>query len=232
MTRKHWFGWAAVAVFTALCAVLFWPKPERARQKREPAPAAAAEEQPASDDAAQAPPAPPHGEPALARALPEAPSATALASASPTEAEDSVPEHTDVERAQLARLPVIYAIRGDYPNDQARFEAMRSALQKSGASTETWIESARSTFERWDSALEGIERTVDSSSLRCYVAGCEMLVTFPDRGTFEQGSAKFRSITDQTPMGRVQTPGISLPDGKVQVSWMLMRPDTAPPDAG
>jgi hypothetical protein len=59
-----------------------------------------------------------------------------------------------------------------------------------------------------------------------------MLVTFPDRAAYEQGSAKFRGIPDQIPMGRVQTPGVTLPDGRVQVSWMLMRPDTAPPEAG
>jgi hypothetical protein len=221
-----------VAVFAALCAVILWPKSDRARQKREPERAAVAEEPPVSNDAVTAPPSLREREPVVVRALPEASSATVPASDLPTEAEDDLPDHTDVERAQLARLPVIYAIRGDYPSDQARFEAMRGALQKSGASTEPWTGSARSIFERWGSALEGIERTVDSSSLRCYVAGCEMLVTFPDRATFEQGSAKFRGITEQTPMGRVQTPGVSLPDGQVQVSWMLMRPDTPPPNAG
>jgi hypothetical protein len=232
VTRKHGFAWAAVAVFAALCAVIFWPKSDRSRQKREPERAAVAEEPPVSNDATKAPPSLREREAAVVRALPKASSETVPASDVPTEAEDGVPDHTDVERAQLARLPVIYAIRADYPNDQARFEAMRDALQKSGASTEQWTGSARSILERWGLALEGIERTVDSSSLRCYVAGCEMLVTFPDRATFEQGSAKFRGITDQTPMGRVQTPGVSLPDGQIQVSWMLMRPDTAPPDAG
>jgi hypothetical protein len=232
VTRKHWFGWVAVAAFVALCAVLFWPKPERSRQKRALAPVALEEVPPVSEESQPLPPAPRQVEPAVAPTLPEAPRATALASASPTESEDDVPEPSEVEKAQLARLPVIYAIRGDYPNDQARFEAMRDALHKSGPSTEAWTGLARSTFERWGSALEGIERTTDSSSLRCYVAGCEMLVTFPDRAAFEQGSAKFRGIADQIPMGRVQTPGVALPDGKVQVSWMLMRPDTAPPDAG
>jgi hypothetical protein len=231
VTRKHWFGWAVVAVFAALFAVIFWPKSERTRQKREPARAAVAEEQPVSNDSEGASSSPPEVEPVVARALPEASSATVPASAPPTEADDTVPGHTDVQKAQLARLPVIYAIRGDYPNDQARFEAMRDALQKSGASTEAWTGSARSIFERWGSALDGIQRTVDSGSLRCYVAGCEMRVTFPDRATFEQGSAKFRGIADQTPMGRVQTPGVSLPDGQVRVSWILLRPDTAPPDA-
>jgi hypothetical protein len=232
VTRKHWFGWAAVAVFAVLCGVLFWPKSDRARHKREPVRAAATEEPPLSSDSPKAPPSLREREPVVARAPPEASGATMPASDLPTEAEDGVPDHTDVEKAQLARLPVIYAIRGDYPNDQARFEAMRGALQKSGPSTEAWTASARSLFERWGAALEGIERTVDSSSLRCYVAGCELLVTFPDRAAFEQGSAKFRGITDQTPMGRVQTPGVALPDGRVQVAWMLMRPDSAPPDAG
>jgi hypothetical protein len=226
VTRKHGFGWAAVAVFAALCVVVFWPKSERARQRQGPERAAVAEEPPVSNDAAQASPPPPDGEPAAAS------SETVPVSDLPTEAEDGVPDHTDVERAQLARLPVIYAIRADYPNEQARFEAMRDALQKSGASTEPWTGSARSIFERWGSALEGIERTVDSGSIRCYIAGCEILVAFPDRATFEQGSAKFRGVIDHTPMGRVQTPGVSLADGRVLVSWMLMRPDTAPPDAG
>jgi hypothetical protein len=232
VTRKNWFGWAAVAVFAALCAVMFWPKSDRARQKRQPERSTVIQEPPVSNDAAQASPSPPGRGLAVARALPEPAGTTVPASDSPTAAEDGVPEQTGVERAQLARLPVIYAIRADYPNDQARFEAMRDALQKSGVSTEPWTGSARSIFERWGSALDGIERTVDSSSLRCYVAGCEMLVTFPDRTTFEQGSTKFRGISDQTPMGRVQTPGVSLPDGRVLVSWMLMRPDTPPPSAG
>lgn len=232
LTRKHWIGWVAVAAFVALCAVLFWPKSERSRPKHASAPTVVEQETPVSDDSLRVPPAPRQVELAVAPTLPEAPRVTSLASASPTEAEDDVPEQTDVGKAQLARLPVIYAIRGDYPNDQARFEAMRDALHESGPSTEAWTGSARSIFERWGSALEGVERSADSSSLRCYVAGCEMLVTFPDRAAFEQGSAKFRGITDQIPMGRVQTPGVALPDGRVQVSWMLMRPDTAPPDAG
>lgn len=132
MTRKHWFGWAAVAVFAALCAVIFWPKSERTRQKREPARAAVAEEPPVSNDSEKTSPPLPEGEPVVARVLPEASSATVAASAPPTEEDDNVPEHTDVEKAQLARLPVIYAIRGDYPNEQARFEAMRGALQEIG----------------------------------------------------------------------------------------------------
>jgi hypothetical protein len=208
--------------------MIFWPKSERARHKR----AAAAQESPLSNEAPVAPPMPPPVAPAVLQAPQDAPSATALANASPTETEDDVPEQTAVEKAHLARLPVIYAIRGEYPDDQARFEAMRGALHKSGPSTEAWTGSALATFERWGSALGGVDRTMESSSLRCYVAGCEMLVTFPDRATFEQASATFRGIPDQIPMGRVQTPGVVLPDGQVQVSWMLMRPDTAPPEAG
>jgi hypothetical protein len=226
VTRKHWFGWAAAAGFAALCAVLFWPKSDRPRQRQAAERAAVTEEPPTADESAKAPPSPREREPLAVS------SETVPVSDLPTEAEDGVSDPTDGERAQLARLPVIYAIRADYPNDQARLEAMRDALQKSGASTEPWTGSARSIFERWSSALEGIERTVDDSSLRCYIAGCEILVTFPDRATFERGSAKFRGIIEQTPMGRVQTPGVSLPDGRVLVSWMLMRPDTAPPDAG
>jgi hypothetical protein len=232
VTRRHWFGWAAVAVFAVPCAVLFWPKSERSRQKHASTPAALQEEPPVSNHPREVPPAQRQVEPVVAPALPEAPLATALASASPSEFEDDVPPQQDVEKAQVARLPVIYAIRGDYPNDQARFVAMRDALHKSGPSTEAWTGSARAIFDRWGSALEGVERSVDSSSLRCYVAGCELLVTFPNRAAFEEGSAKFRGIPDHIPMGRVQTPGVALPDGRVQVSWMLMRPDTAPPNAG
>jgi hypothetical protein len=230
--RKHWIGSAAVAAFVALCAVLFWPKSERSREKRASVPAAFEAAPVVSNEASPTPPAPRQVEPALAPALlPDAPGATAPASVSP-EGEDDVPEQTDVEKAQVARLPVIYAIRAEYPSDQARFDAMREALHQSGPSTEAWTGSARPIFERWGAALEGVERTVDSSSLRCYVAGCEMLVTFPDRAAFEQGSAKFRGIPDQISMGRVQTPGVALSDGRLQVSWMLMRPDTAPPNAG
>jgi hypothetical protein len=228
--RKPWFGWGLLVVAASLCAVLFWPKSERLVAKR--APSTVAEESPLPKESPSVPPTAREQGPVVVPVLHDAPSPTALASASPTEEGDDVPEQTELEKAQLARLPVIYAIRGDYPSDQARFEAMRGALQKSGPSTEAWTESARSVFERWASSLDGVGRTVDGSSLRCYVAACEMLVTFPDRAAYEQGSAKFRGIPDQIPMGRVQTPGVALPDGRVQVSWMLMRPDTAPPEAG
>lgn len=237
MTRKYWMPWAALVSFAAICAVLFWPKGERPRAKGAAARAPAAEEAPSPSPEVDPSPRELNRQD-VARAVPAgadaAPTAVAPAASVPAEAQvdDAVPEQTDVEKAQLARMPVIYAIRGDYPNDQARFEAMREALHKSGPSTESWTGSARSIFDRWGSALEGIERKTDGGSLRCYVAGCEMLVTFPDRAAFEQGSAKFRGIQDEIPMGRVQTPGVPLPDGRVQVSWMLMRPDTAPPDAG
>jgi hypothetical protein len=56
-----------------------------------------------------------------------------------------------------------------------------------------------------------------------------MLVTFPDRATFEQGATEFRKIQEQVAVARVQTPGVELADGKVQASWMMLRPDVAPP---
>jgi hypothetical protein len=229
VTSRASFGWAAFAVVAVLCAVVFWPKAERGRPKREQTPSA--EGGPSSRR--EAPPvAPSQPEPEVARVVSPAPSIMPSSSPTPADVGDEVPELTEVEKAQVARLPVIYAIRGDYPNDQARFEAMRDALRKSGSSSETWTGSARSIFERWGSSLQGVERTVDGSSLRCYVAGCEVLVTFPDRAAFEQGSARFRGLSEQLPMGRVQTPGVTLSDGRVQVAWMLLRPDTAPPDAG
>lgn len=232
MTQKQWFGWSSAAVIIGLAAAIFWPKSEK---KRAPTDSAAADgpgasapiERRARDSSREAAVTAPR--PALA-----APNPTPTA-ASPTASEPEgleladEPAHTDAERAQLARLPVIYAIRADFANDQARFDAMREALERSGPSTEPWTTSARSTFERWSSALKNVERSLDTESLRCYVAGCEMLVTFPDRATFEKGASEFRSIHEEVPVGRIQTPGVARPDGKVQASWMMLRPDVAPP---
>lgn len=236
MTRKHWFGWSSAAVIAGLTAAIFWPKDAKERSPRAPLEATSADvpndepqaDRRPSDTAREADVRGPRAPLAIPNPTPPA------ASQLPTGAEEALeppdePAPTDAERAQLARLPVIYAIRGNYANDQARFDAMRDALQRSGPSTEEWTTSARSTFERWSSSLQNIERSLDAKSLRCYVAGCEMLVTFPDRATFEKGASEFRKIHEEVAVARVQTPGVALPDGKVQASWMMLRPDVAPP---
>jgi hypothetical protein len=136
------------------------------------------------------------------------------------------------EQARLLRLPVISAIRSAQPDGEARHRAMREALAGSGPSDEPWTRSALEVFESWDRALPpDLARTVDLPTARCFTGGCEVLVTFSDRASAERAAEAFRGIRETTGGhgGRVQTPPLSLDDDRVQVSWMLLRPDVPLP---
>jgi len=145
--------------------------------------------------------------------------------------EPSEEAHSGLERAKLARLPVIMAIRGDYKSARERYDAVREALALSGPTNEPWVASAPAVFEGWNRALGALGPGIDRSSLSCFVAGCETHLTFPDMASYERTASAFRSIQDSDAQhgGRVQTPPIPLPDGTVQAAWLMLRPDTAPP---
>lgn len=135
---------------------------------------------------------------------------------------------TSENEARLIRLPVISALRGNHPNDEARHRAMRRALEASGASEEPWTDQASSVFESWNAALsDETARSFDGSSVRCFKAGCEVLVSFSNAAAYENAAREFRNIREGESGhgGRVQTPLVPLADGRVQAAWMLLRPD-------
>jgi len=135
------------------------------------------------------------------------------------------------EQAQLVRLPLITAIRGPYATPQARYDAMHEALERSGPTNEAWAGQAGAVFSGWNKSLGDAGGHTDSTSMRCFLAGCEISVTFPDRASYERAASAFRTIPEETSIhgGRVQTPGVATPDGRVQMTWMMLRPDSAPP---
>jgi hypothetical protein len=138
------------------------------------------------------------------------------------EAEDPAAE------ARRIRLPLIMAIRGRHSSPEARREAMLEALRRSGASSEDWTREASTVFARWDAALAvDIARAVELREARCFRAGCEVPVVFPDRAAFERAATAFRSIHEAEAVhgGRVQTPPVVRPDGTIEASWLMLRPD-------
>ena len=161
------------------------------------------------------------------------PIAAPSAIASSEDRAEELPEeaHSGFERAQLARLPVIMAIRGNYESARERYDAVREALARSGPTNEAWVASAPDVFESWNRALGALGPGIEASSLSCFVAGCETHLTFPDMASYERTASAFRSIpeSDAKHGGRIQTPPIPLPDGTVQAAWLMLRPDSAPP---
>jgi hypothetical protein len=137
------------------------------------------------------------------------------------------------DRARLVRLPVISAIRGEHPNGEARYHAMRDALAESGTSNEPWTVAAKRVFESWNTALPGAEaRRVDLSSVACFRAGCEVGVTFVDRAAYDSAAREFRAIRESREHahgGRVQTPAVESGGGRVEAAWMMLRPDGMDP---
>jgi hypothetical protein len=136
------------------------------------------------------------------------------------------------ERAQLARLPVLTAIRGKYESAEARYDAMRGALARSGRTDEAWSQQASEVFRSWSTALGEAAGNARLDSVRCFVAGCEMRVDFPDAGSAERAASAFRTMREDGAMhgGRVQTPAVAGRDGGVEVTWMMLRPDVMPRD--
>jgi hypothetical protein len=137
------------------------------------------------------------------------------------------------EQARRIRLPLIMAIRGDHPTPEARHRAMREALERSGPTNEVWTGEASSVFGSWASALPDLGQRVDTGSTRCFLAGCEIAVTFPDRASYDRAAMAFRDIYDEAVNhgGRVQTPPVTNENGSVRAVWMMLRPDVAPPQA-
>lgn len=166
---------------------------------------------------------------------PRAPEPTSPgASALPSEASDPAAEdearRSAADQAQLVRMPLLMAIRGDYTSHQQRYDAMRSALERSGPTTEAWSQQAGEVFNGWATALGASAGTPEVGSTRCFVAGCEMRVLFPDVASAEQAASAFRLISEETSThgGRVQTPPVPAPEGGVHVTWMMLRPDLMP----
>lgn len=169
---------------------------------------------------------------ALPTAAPSAPAVDVSApavSVSAPEPEDPAP--SAAEQAQLLRMPVISAIRANQPDDEARYRAMRDALARSGPSEEPWTRGANAVFEGWSRALPaGLDVSIDPRSVRCFLAGCQVDVSFADAAGYGAAAAAFREIDEAGAShgGRVQTPAIRRVDGRVQASWMMLRPNVAP----
>ena len=138
---------------------------------------------------------------------------------------------TDAERAQLARLPLLNAIRAEHASPEARYDAMRGALERSGPTQEPWSQQASEVFARWKAALAEPDARTEPSTLRCFVAGCQLDVTFANARSYQRAASAFRSIRedDVAHGGRVQTPGLLAPDGTLRATWMMLRPDVGPP---
>jgi hypothetical protein len=161
---------------------------------------------------------------------PEPPPSTEAVVDAPELAAEDEANRSAAERAQLARLPVITAIRGDYGSPQERYDAMRAALERSGATDEPWSQQASEVFSGWSTSLGDAAGEPRMDSVRCFVAGCEVRVTFPDAVSAERAASAFRTIREEGPAhgGRVQTPAVPARDGGVEVTWMMLRPNVAP----
>jgi hypothetical protein len=166
------------------------------------------------------------------RLLQRPPEAATLAQDRADPVEDEA-RRSAAEQAQLARLPLLTAIRGDYASQQARYDAMRGALERSGPTSELWAREASQVFASWTRALGQAAGEAEPGSLRCFVAGCEMRVAFRDDASAERAAVAFRMLQEETSThgGRVQTPAVRAPEGGAQVIWIMLRPDVMPPTA-
>jgi len=160
------------------------------------------------------------------------------AGAAPSEPPDPAAEdelgRSAAEQAQLVRMPLLTAIRGNYTSHEQRYDAMRSALERSGPTAEAWSRQAAAVFDAWSTALGASAGTPQLDSTRCFAAGCELRVLFRDSASAERAASAFRLIPEETSThgGRVQTPAVPAPEGGIQVTWMMLRPDLMPARGG
>lgn len=219
----------AALLLVPLAAWLTWAGSERVEKtvSRPVAPARSAPTESELPERAQA-----QALPAVAAEGPSPDSDDDTAAGHGTTAETPVESPEDrpspLETARRVRLPVILALRGDHPTPRARREAMLDALRRSGPSDEAWTKQAVPVFEDWTRGLSSdIGHRLDWSSARCFQAGCEVELSFPDRASYERAAREFRTLREEGAAhgGRVQTPAIDAPNGEVRASWILMRPD-------
>jgi hypothetical protein len=157
--------------------------------------------------------------------------------ASPAPADEAVPEAVGAvpagwavveseESASIVR-PLISAIRGEFPSDDARRAAMLSALRASGTTDEAWTAMASSTFAGFRHAMRDVGGVaVDAVRTQCFRAGCEATVVFDDEGAYRAAAGAFRELKDEDSQlgGRVQTPAVRRADGRFEGSWIVLRP--------
>jgi hypothetical protein len=132
--------------------------------------------------------------------------------------------------AEALRRPIIRAIRGDHPSPAARREAMLKALEDSGEDRGRWTAAAPDIFAAWQAAMpDDAGAALDPRASRCFRAGCEVEVRFADEAAYERAAAVLRRLPEDAPGhgGRVQTPPERLPNGEVQATWILLRPQRA-----
>ncbi|XYH97179.1 hypothetical protein ACMHYB_56995 [Sorangium sp. So ce1128] len=130
--------------------------------------------------------------------------------------------------AEKLRWPIIQAIRGEHASPVARREAMLEALEDSGEDREAWTTAAPEIFASWRRAMpDDAGAVLDPEASRCFRAGCEVDVRFPDEAAYERAAAVLRHLKEDVPGhgGRVQTPPERLPSGEVQATWILLRPE-------
>lgn len=218
-------GWVAGGVLVALVAAgsLLARRggPEQAREEGDERPP------PEAPEALEAPG--PERSPSPSRVLASAPpgeerwDAADLPGLEAREAEAETPE----QRARRVVLPVLQAIRNPELEPEERRLCMLAALEDSGPSDEPWTTESRSIFSGWSGAFPSeLELNVDVDGARCYRAGCVVPVTFADRETYERAAREFRKIPEEgaTHGGRVQTPADFGADGKLEASWIFLRP--------
>ncbi len=162
--------------------------------------------------------------PSALDAAPEVTEALAPAKAPPLDEDE---QRSAVEQAQLIRLPVVAAIRGEHASARARYDAMREAIERSGPTTERWSATAGEVFGAWERALGEHSGRLDLGTLRCFRAGCDVVVRFPSEPSANRASAAFRSIREDevTHGGRVQTPVLPIADDRAVVTWIMLRPE-------
>lgn len=137
-----------------------------------------------------------------------------------------------LEAARALRLPVVSAIRTLGIADDVKQREMRDALARSGSSSEPWTRRAEAVVGSWRDALRSEMAGAQLTPPACYRAGCEVLVTFAGRESYEAAARGFRELAEPGDAhgGRVQTPPLALPDGRIQTAWMFLRPDVPLPE--
>jgi len=232
MKRTIWIALTTLTIFAAagLLLLLRGPGPVGRSAEGADEPDRAARYDPAradrGDDAARA-----SRSRAIAHASTSAESSAGRASSTSPPATSNADEEGGgaPDPAYLAlRKPVVDAIRSYGLPPLERRAKIIAALDDSGASDEPWTGAAEAVFSGWLAAVEAAAaHAATLAAPRCFAAGCRVAVTFPDENAYRQAARSFRQLNDPGAPhgGRVQTPGAVLPDGRVEVVWIMLRPE-------
>jgi hypothetical protein len=141
------------------------------------------------------------------------------------------PQHTRAPRGPRSGFaPALAAANTDgqpvapvsTPEPSVQRDLRVKALEESGADDGPWTNDARAVFQKWQGETS-LGASVAVGDIRCFKAGCETTITYPDMATCRNAAHELQETPSfrYWPGPRFRSGPMVQPSGSVQVTWIV-----------